>query len=713
MSDDGLNNTDKSCGDVNYETSLNRRRGGETFAIEDLAFDQFTESGSFDLRCFQLTSIGRLLDALPLMALLVDSHHRIIFANELSFNLAGEHRQVTGNIFTSIFPRVQDAAKANETLKTVFLERKLRVGEGAMELGDTRMWGRLNFRPIRLGKKRFVLVLVEDLTFEKKHLLMIERHKALFCQTREKFEKELQQQVDELRNEKERLEKEIAERAKAQQSIELSKEGFRNIVDRTRQGIIILDLGETVVYANSSAARMFGQTTDVVVGERLSLRLVPGQAVELDIIRPSGGNGVAEVRVERTEWNGKPAYLVVIHDITDMKQSECQLLRAQKLESLELIAGGVAHDFNNLLTANVANISLAKMRTKQDSPIYEALIRAEKAAHKAKDLTRQLLTFTKGKILVKRPTSIRPLIEDCVSLSLGGSNVKSELDIPEDLWAVDAEPSQLGMLFQNLLINACQAMPRGGTISIQAENVVVNYPTGREEHSASRSKFIRISLQDSGAGVTTENLSKIFEPYFTTKPNGSGLGLTTAHSIVQSHGGRIEIKSRVGHGTCFYIYLPASEYAAETVQRVVDLPPISGSGRILVMDDEEDIREVTVSLLQQLGYQAESACGGVEAIEKYRSGKFSGKPFDVVIVDLVVPGGMGGKATIERLRSFDPGVKVILSTGNEIDEVVSNYRLHGFKGLIRKPYTTEEIASALHSVLEDERKKSKELEERR
>jgi two-component system cell cycle sensor histidine kinase/response regulator CckA len=704
MSDEGPHNHDKSLKKIDSPmTGPYPGIGTETISIEGLTFEQLTESGSFDLRGFRLTSIGRLLNALPLTALLVGADHRIIFANELCSQLAGKHQHIVGSLFTSLFPRIADASKADEILKTVLRTRKLRVGEGAVELGPTRMWGRMNFRPIRIGNKRFVLVLVEDLSLEKKHLLLIERHKELVGQARDRFEKELRQRTDELRRSNERLQKEMAERVNAQHSLQFSREEFRSIVDRTREGIMVLDLGEVVVYANPAAARMLGRTLDSILGERLSVPLLPRQAVELDVTRHNGEQGVAEARVERTQWNGKPAYLVVIHDITDMKRSESQLLRTQKLESLELIAGGVAHDFNNLLTANIANISLAKMKATPGTPIYEALSKAEKAASKAKDLTQQLLTFTKGKVPVKRPTSLSRLIRECVSLSLGGSNVKCELHLPEDLWTVEAEPSQLGMLFQNLLINACQAMPEGGQIVVQAENVMVSLPAREKELSPTQARYIRISLQDTGPGIAPENLSRVFEPYFSTKPKGSGLGLATAHSVVQNHGGRIEVKSRVGVGTCFYVYLPASEHDPESAEHVSDAPPTSGSGRILIMDDEEDIREVAASLLKLLGYQVDCAASGQEAIEKYESARESGNPVDAVIVDLTVPGGMGGKVTAEKLLELDPNAKVILSSGHGNDPVVSSYRQYGFKGLIRKPYAAAELGRALHTVLVRER----------
>jgi two-component system, cell cycle sensor histidine kinase and response regulator CckA len=708
MTDDEKHNQYNSLQNAYSLSSLYGDIGTETIRMEGQAFEQLTESGSFDLRRFQLTSMGRLLDALPVMALLVGSDHRIIFANNLSSKLVGEHEQVLGSLYTSLFPRPRDASKAYDILKTVFHERKLRVGEGAIELGATRLWGRTNLRPIRLGSKRFVLVLIEDLSLEKKHLLLIERHKELISQAKDAFEKELRERTNELRESSERLEKEVAERVHAQQSLEFNKEGFRSIVEKTLEGILILDLSETVVYANPAAARMFGRTIESMLGERLTIPSSPGQIGAIDVMRHNGEDGVAEARVERTEWNGKPALLVLIHDITDIRRSERQVLRAQKLESLELIAGGIAHDFNNLLTANVANLSLAKMRATPGTPIYEAMTKAEKAAYKARDLTRQLLTFTKGKMPVKRPTSLLPLLRESVLLSLCGSNVKCDLHLPEDLWPVEAEPSQLSMLFQNLIINACQAMPEGGSITVQAENISMNYPTFENQHCSALGRYIRISLEDTGKGIEPQDLSRIFDPYFSTKPKGSGLGLATAHSVVQSHGGRIEVKSKVGIGTCFYVYLPASDQSHEGVEHFFETVPISGTGRILVVDDEEDIREAAASLLKLLGYEVESAADGAVAIEEYRSALESGNSFDAVIIDLIVPGGMGGKATAEKLLEIDPCVSIILSTGRLSDPVATNYRQHGFKGLVTKPYTAAELGAALHKVLVGESKREDE-----
>lgn len=686
-------------------TELYRGIGPEKVIVDDRSLDPFTESGSFDLRGFQLSSVGRLLDALPLIALLVSSDHKIAFANDLSARLAGENRLVVGSHFSSLFPRIPEAARAEELLKTVFKGRKLRMGEGAVELGAMRLWARMNFRPIRIASTRFVLVLVEDLSLEKKHLLLIERHKELIAQAKDSFEKELRQRTNELRHAYERLEQEMAERANVQQSLHLSEEGFRSIVDRTRDGILVVDLADIVLYANQAAARMFGRKLDSLLEERFAIPLSPGQAIELEIMRHNGEDGVAEARVERTEWNGKPAYLVVIRDITDMKLSEKQLMRAQKLESLELIAGGVAHDFNNLLTANVANISLAKMRATPGTPIYEALTKAEKAASKARDLTQQLLTFTKGRVPVKRPTLLPPLIKECLSLAMGGSNVKCELRIPKDLWPVEAEPSQVAMLFQNLMINACQAMPDGGDIIIEGENVMAGHPTGAKQLAPTQSRFARISFQDTGTGIAPDHLAKIFEPYFTTKPKGSGLGLATAHSVVQNHGGRIEVKSVAGKGTCFYVYLPATEKDSDVSDRASEPLPIAGTGRILIMDDEEDIREAAASVLELLGYHVECTPNGLETLEKYKAASAAGNRFDAVIVDLTIPGGMGGTVVAEKLLQIDRDAKIILSTGHGSDPIVANYRQYGFKGFVRKPYTAVEIGLAVHNVLADGVKK--------
>lgn len=383
------------------------------------------------------------------------------------------------------------------------------------------------------------------------------------------------------------------------------------------------------------------------------------------------------------------------HAIAERQQLEDEILKIRKLESVGLLAGGIAHDFNNILTAIMGNVSLGKQFADASSKVYGRLEAAEKACHRATELTQQLLTFSKGGAPIKRPVSITELIKESANFALRGSNVRCEFAIQDHLWPVDVDEGQMSQVISNIIINADQAMPQGGIVRVQAENLPVDmdHPLPlRAGH------YVRISINDHGVGIPQEHLSKIFDPYFTTKPRGSGLGLATAYAILQKHDGYLAVESAVGMGTTFFLYLPAS---SQTMR--VASPPAArsyhGSGRILVMDDEEAIRELAGQMLMQLGYAVESACDGTEAIALYSKAKDTGQPFDAVIMDLTIPGGMGGKEAMRRLRELDPQIKAIVSSGYSTDPIMANFRHYGFRGVVVKPYNLDDLSTALHRVL--------------
>ena len=673
----------------------------ETIDLNSAIYEQLTESGSFDLRGFQLSSIGRLLNAVPTPVLLIDSRFSIIFANESSRKLGGEVFKIQSAPFSTLFTRPADAAKFQGLLQKLFSTRKLQVGEGLVEMGTNRLWCRMSFRSLRVAQSRFVLLLIEDLTLEKKQQLLTETHKETMRQARDKFEKLLHERTGQLKRINEQLRQEVEERTKAQRALEIGQESFSSIVEKTLDGIAVLDRQGVILYCNPTTARFLGRSPQSLIGERLSVSPIPGRFTEMPIFRHGGDVGTAEMRVGRTQWKGKAAYLAILSDITERKRTEQEMLRAQKLESLELIAGGLAHDFNNLLTANVANISLAKIRAEAGSPVRDALAKAEKAASKARELTRQLLTFAKGRASVKTVTSLVLLIEECVALALSGSNIKCKQRVADDLWTTEIDPSQISMVFQNILINAQQAMPNGGTITVKAENVLVGAESELEGASATKPKYVRVTVSDTGSGISAENLSKIFDPYFTTKSKGTGLGLATSYAVIKKHGGRIEVGSHVGKGTTFQVYLPASDQGI-AIPETLDRPLIRGQGRILLMDDEEDIREVASSLLTLLGYQVETAGNGSQALEKYIAAMASKRPFTVVIMDLTIPGGMGGEEAVKRLLAIDPKAKVIISSGHIGKPIMSDYKDYGFAGAIAKPYNAAELGEALRKAITGE-----------
>ena len=394
--------------------------------------------------------------------------------------------------------------------------------------------------------------------------------------------------------------------------------------------------------------------------------------------------------------------VLVFRDVTQRRRIEQGIMKAQKLESIAVLAGGIAHDFNNLLTGILGNISLARMYTDPDK-VSERLLEAEKASLRGEELTRQLLTFSRGGTSLKKTSSIAEILKDSAILKLRGSNIRSEFSIPDNLWQMEVDPEQISQVINSIIINARQAMPQGGMIRIQAENVIVE---AGDAIPLKGGEYVRIFIQDQGIGIPKEHLGRIFDPYFTTKQKGSGLGLAASYFIIRNHGGYIAAESQVGVGTTFYIYLPASpgeipiEIPIESKGAEDKL--VAGEGRILVMDDDEFIRELVSDMLTGIGYKVTVAKDGAEAIRRYKNARESGNPFDLVIVDLTVRDGMKGEETIRNLIEIDPEVRAIASSGYSKDPVLVNFREHGFSGAITKPYRIRELSKILRKIKEQQ-----------
>ncbi len=646
------------------------------------------------------SSFGGLLQALPVPTLLIDHSQRIIFANRSWKKISSGYEKIQGKPFCSLFSNPSVAEKVRSVTEELFETKKAQVNGAVLDVEKSRIWSRIYIRSMNIGGEKSLLVIIEDITAEKKQLLLQKKHREELLKARDQLEERVRERTVELKMMNEQLLNEIKIRKIAQESLKSSRAGFTSIVEKTGEGIAVFDRGGRILYANPASARLLGRSPDQLIGARYGRPLVAGETSEIKGFYADGDERVLEMRVENTDWNGKPALLAMLRDITERKRAEKELLKAEKLQSLELIAGGIAHDFNNLLTGITANMSLAKMRATKDSPVYEALRNAEKAAAAARNLTLQLLTFTKGEAEpVKRLISLSELLKQSAALVLSGSNVKYTLNLAPDLWGAEGDPQQISQVVQNLLINAQQAMPDGGTVVLSADNHLV---VGGEQSGSALLKdgeYVRISVEDDGPGMSREVLSKIFDPYFTTKLQGSGLGLSTAYSIIKRHGGNLEVRSEVGVGTTFVVFLPASEFRVEsTVEESGEIPTI-GRGRILLMDDEEVIRVAASDLLKLLGYEVECASDGAEAIDLYTKAREAQDPFSVVIMDLTVPGGMGGKAAIERLRQIDPDVRAIVSSGYSTDPIMSDYKRYGFKGIVPKPYNARDLSAALQEVL--------------
>lgn len=386
---------------------------------------------------------------------------------------------------------------------------------------------------------------------------------------------------------------------------------------------------------------------------------------------------------------------LIVHDITERRKMELELLRINQLETIGILAGGIAHDFNNILTAIMGNVSLAKLTVKDNVKIVDILKKTLDACHSAKDLTRQLLLFSKGDVPSKELTSITKFVMDSSQFILRGTNVSCDFDIQRALWKVEVDKSQITQVMNNFIINAIQAMPHGGKINISVKNYVVDEDT---KIPLNAGNYIRIDIADHGEGIAEDDLVKIFNPYYTTKKTGSGLGLTIAHSIISRHGGLITVNTQLGQGTTFTIYLPAVKKKLIENAKRTNLA-IEGKGKILVMDDHEDVRNVAKDMLLKLGYEVECSVEGRQTIALYEEALNSGNPFIAVIIDLTIQDGMGGVETMQKLSEIDPGIKAVMSTGYYDDAVVSNFSQYGFKGILAKPYDIESMSRILHELL--------------
>ncbi len=509
--------------------------------------------------------------------------------------------------------------------------------------------------------------------------------------------------------------RDITERKRAEEALRASENFLQTIIETEPECVKLVSSDGTLLMMNRAGLAMIeADSLDQVKGKSIYPLIAPEYRgafkTNVDMVF-QGKNGTLEfemvgisgrrLRLEthavplRNEKDEIIALLAVTRDITERKKLEEELIRAQKLESVGLLAGGIAHDFNNLLTAILGNVNLAKMYVRTEDKAFARLVEAEHASLRAKDLTRQLLTFSKGGAPVKKTTSIREVIKESASFALRGSDVQCEFFIPDDLWPVEVDEGQMSQVINNLIINADHAMPGGGAIRIECKNF--NIRAG-DVLPLQEGKYVKISIEDHGIGISQEHLSKIFDPYFTTKQKGSGLGLATSYSIIKRHDGLITVESELGVGTTFHFYLPASE-TGRLAEKVKYETLFTGEGRILVMDDEAAVREVATAMLKSLGYEVEVARDGAEAIQLYAKAKESGRAFNAVIMDLTVPGGMGGEQAIKKLLEVDPNIKAFVSSGYSNDLVMADYKQYGFLGVIAKPYKIADLGEAIDKVL--------------
>ncbi len=516
----------------------------------------------------------------------------------------------------------------------------------------------------------------------------------------------------------------ISEYKEIEEKLKQSEEKYRKLIETTSEGFVFTNYKNQITYVNQSICSMVGYSRDELMGKTPfdfvddeNRKIFEEQIAKVKtslhrtyeiVLRKKNGEmfpTLFNATTLMSEDEEKISSFAFITDLTKQKESEKELQKMERLNSIGTLAGGIAHDFNNIMTGLFGNISIAKSEISSDHPSFTAIVKAENSIHRARLLTQQLLTFAKGGAPVQENISIYNLAKEIIIFDLSGSNVKPVLKKKDGLWMAKADKAQMQQVFSNLAINAVQAMPHGGHLYMDFENVTI---AEYSEQALKPGAYIKITIKDEGQGIDEKDLPHIFDPYFTTKKTGSGLGLATVYSIITRHNGLIEVDTEPGIGTNFVLYLPAeteNKLDGNGIMERKDMDDICGnsfvrcnSARILVMDDEEMICEVTSDMLERMGYQVETVCDGKAAIEIYALSIKEKRPFDVIIMDLTIPGGIGGKEAVQEILAVNSDAVVLVSSGYADDPVMADYEKYGFKGIIAKPYTMSNLSEILQKI---------------
>ncbi|HTY47620.1 MAG TPA: PAS domain-containing protein [Methanomassiliicoccales archaeon] len=680
-------------------------QGGEVVSVitvtTDITDRKMAERALAESEIRYRTLIETALD--PIMVLDHDGHFSIL-NSAAAERFGGTPDEFVGKLIEDVFP--EDSARIFQRQVKLAIETEgMSTLDIPVSLDGERRWFSTNIQR------------VDDLTGGQPHVLIV-AHEITQIKLAEEALRDTQASLED------RVTKRTAELADLNRKLHLEIRGHQTTVEALRQSegmyrtlarnfpngaVVVFDhdlrvtlaygegidrlglqqnyTGRTIfeIYPPEVCSSIEPSFRDALRGSSRQLELTINESIYDTVIVPvkdSGGTIIAG--------------MLVAQDVTQRKKQEQELFRYQKIEATGKLAGGIAHDFNNILTTILGNIYMAKTDLDpHEAQVHERLNLAEKAAMRAKSLTSQLLTFSKGGEPVKAVAPLDQLIRETVRLALSGSNCSYRVEIAKDLWWAEIDKGQIEQVFSNLLVNAKEAMPEGGKIVVMAKNEILGVD---EKPSLIAGRYVRVDVIDRGQGIPDENKERIFEPYFTTKKNGSGLGLSIAYSVVKKHSGLIEMESAAGQGTRFSVFLPASEKKGEVGNGGEEVV-LQGKGRVLLMDDETPVLHIARDMIAHLGYEVVTALNGEEAIALYRESLKEGRKFDVIIMDLTVVDGMGGKDAVKHLQWLDPEVKAIVSSGYSNDPVMADYRAHGFVGIVTKPYTMSELSRSIAKVL--------------
>ncbi|MBN2296978.1 MAG: PAS domain S-box protein [Deltaproteobacteria bacterium] len=572
-------------------------------------------------------------------------------------------------------------------------------------------WVRTYSRSVLEGDRQRIFGIITDISKRKK---AEEDLKKAY----DKLEDMVKDRTAELRSANRHLRKEIKERERVESRLRKSEEEQKLIAQELRivlngitDNITLQDRNLNIVWANEAAAGSLNMSPGDLIGKTCYQlwhgRHEPCKACPVKKALETGSTheGI-QVTPDTSIWevHGYPlkdeqgrvsGAIEITRNVTERKMLEDELIKRQRIESLGTLAGGIAHDFNNILTVILGNTSFSKMLLNTEEKAYERLCDVENAALKAKELAGRLLTFSKGGSPLKNIVSMDRFLRDTIILTLQRSDITPRFTFNSNLWPVEIDESQIAQVIHNIITNAQDAMPEGGTLSISCENITTDESDRLPVPSGN---YVKVSIADTGIGIEKEHIHNIFDPFFTTKKQGYGLGLATSYSIIKKHGGYITAASQEEKGTSIIIYLPASPEPKPHGMKK-DGEMFMGGGNILFMDDEEFIRDLAKSILSHLGYRVTFAKNGEEAIKEYSTALQQGTSFDAVILDLIIPEGMGGRECIKKLREIDPEVKAIVSSGYSNDPVMSDPHKYGFNAFITKPYKIQTLSKILRNII--------------
>ncbi len=652
---------------------------------------------------------------------LVDLDHNIRTTNSAACRMLGyEMHELVGHPIGKVFPPSDDGEsntnflKAMETGVVNDVETALLTKDG-VRIPVSLSWSMTRSRDSRtLG----VTFIGRDITDRLRFQESLE-------QARDNLQLQVEEQTKELTVANKMLREEIGERMKAEEALAEDKEYLSVTLRSIADGVITTDRDGSVVLLNRVAEELTGWRLPDAQGRPLGevLRVVDEDTREenadpFDRVAGSGeavmlSEGAVLLGHDGTErivsYSGAPirsqigkirGLVLVIRDISERRKLEERLFKNRKLESVSVLAAGIAHDFNNILTGIMTSLFVARTQVKPESETYQLLSEAEQSAFRASSLTKQLLTFAKGSTPVRQRLPVRELIEETAGFCLSGSQADYELQLPEDLFDVELDRGQMDQALSSIIVNAEESMPNGGLIRIRAENRSIG-----SEHAlpVRKGTYVTISITDQGGGIPEDDLHRVFDPYFTTKPNHNGLGLTTAHSVITQHEGCIDVESVAEKGSTFYIYLPAAPVQQQETDWEIedsDESPVARR-RVLFMDDEDYIRRTAAKLLEHIGYETTTAAKGEDVLDLYRESLDESRPFDVVVLDLSVNGGKGARETIADLRQLDPEVRAVVTSGYATDPILNDFRRFGFTAALSKPYTVQTIEQAISKALEE------------